>query len=198
MKPFEIIGAPLTLWLAPEGTAFPLLGAVPAVAWVKVGTSGVSSYSEEGVKVKHTQKIETARPAGSTAPVKAWRTEEDLMIALTLWDLTLEQYATALNKASVATTAAGPGTPGRKTVGLTQGIEVTSYALLARGTSPYGDSWEAQYEVPRCYQAASPEIAYAKGKPAGLELEFAALADLTAATPAERFGRLVAQHQAAI
>ncbi len=29
MQPYEIIGAPFTLWLAPTGTAFPLIDAAP-------------------------------------------------------------------------------------------------------------------------------------------------------------------------
>ena len=198
MQPYEIIGAPLTLWLGPVGTAFPLIDAAPDVAWVKVGTSGDRNYSDEGVTVVHSQNVEQARPVGSTGPVKAWRTEEDLMIRLTLWDLTLEQYAAALNDLAVATTAAGAGTAGFKEIGLSQGQDVATYALLARGVSAYGDGFNAQYEVPRCYQAGNPELVYVKGVPAGLELEFTALEDLDAGTDAERFGRVVMQHQAAL
>lgn len=198
MEPFEIVAAPFTLWLAPVGTAFPAIDAAPAVAWIKVGTSGDRNYSDDGVTVAHSQNIEQARPVGATGPVKAWRTEEDLMIRLTLWDITLEQYAVALNGNEVSTTAAGVGTAGFKEIGLSQGQEVTAYALLARGLSAYGDGYAAQYEVPRCYQSASPEPVFTKGEPAGLELEFTALEDLNAANDAERFGRLVMQHQAAL
>lgn len=198
MEPYEIVGAPLTLWLAPVGEAFPAIDAAPGGNWVKVGTSGDRNYSEEGVAVMHNQTLSQARPAGTTGPVKAFRTDEDLMISLTLWDITLEQYAAALNDADVATTAAGVGTAGFKAIGLSQGQEVTAYALLARGTSPYGDGMNAQYQVPRCYQSASPNPQYVKGNPAGLELEFTALEDLNAANAAERFGKLVAQHQAAL
>ena len=196
MTPYEIIGAPLTLWLAPVGTAFPLIDGDPAVAWIKVGTSGDRNYSDAGVTVTHNQTLDQARPAGSVGPVKAFRTAEDLMISLELWDITLEQYATALNAAAITTTAAGAGTAGFKKLGLSQGESVTTYALLARGVSPYGDGFNAQYEVPRCYQSASPKPVFNKGKPAGLALEFAALEDPAAASAAERFGRLVAQHQA--
>lgn len=198
MEPYEIIGAPLTLWLAPTGTAFPLIDAAPAVDWIKVGTNGDRSYSDAGVTVSHSQKIDQARPAGATGPIKAWRSEEDLMISLTLWDLTLEQYMYALNGVAAAATAAAAGTAGFKTTGLSRGVEITAYALLARGESPYGAGWNAQYEVPRCYQSASPKTVFVKGKPAALDLEFTALEDLTAATDAERFGRLVAQHQEAL
>ena len=198
MTPYEILAGPYTLWLAPVGTAFPILTAVPAVAWVKIGTNGDANYDDEGVTVSHVLKQEVARPAGRTGPVKAWTTEEDLMISLKLWDVSVEQYATALNKAAITTVAAGVGTPGTKKVGLSQGAEITQYALLARGLSPYGDNYVAQYEVPRCFQSANAKPVYKKGKPATLDLEFTALEDLGAASAAERFGRLISQHQAAL
>lgn len=194
--PVEIIAGPLTLFLAPVGTAFPLVTAAPAAPWAKVGTSGDRNYSDDGVSVQHSQSIEQARPAGAVGPVKAWRTEEDLMIMVTLWDLTLEQFTTALAGVAPTTVAAGAGTPGTKRVGLSAGKAVTTYALLARGYSAYGDAFAGQYEVPLCYQSASPKILYAKGKPAGIELEFTALEHAAAASEAERFGRLIMQHQA--
>jgi hypothetical protein len=52
--------------------------------------------------------------------------------------------------------------------------------------------------VPRCYNSNSPAIVYRKGVPAGVQLEFTALEDLTAATEDLRFGSLVFQHQAAL
>lgn len=198
MTPFEILAGPLTVWLAPVGTAFPLLNAAPAVAWIKLGANGDKNYDEGGVEVSHSQKIEQARPAGTTGPVKAWRTEEDFMISLTLWDITLEQYKVVLNAAAITTTAAGTGTPGTKKVGLTRGGDVATYALLARGLSPYGDSYVAQYEVPIVYLSSDPKPAFKKGKPAGLAMEFTALEDLGAASALERFGRLIEQHAAAL
>lgn len=196
MTPYEIVGAPLTLWLAPVGTAFPLVNAAPAVAWVKIGTNGTRNQSEDGVTVRHNQTLNKVRPGGALGAVKAFRTEEDLSFGLTLWDITLEQYMLALNANTLTTTAAGVGTAGFKKMGLSQGHSVKEYALLARGVSPYDEAMTAQYQVPRCYQADSPELAYRKGVPAGLKLMFEALEDLGAATEDVRFGSMVFQHQA--
>ncbi len=196
MDPYEIIAGPLTLWLAPVGTAFPLIDAVPAVAWVKAGMSGDRNYSDDGVAVMHSQTITQARPAGALGPVKAFRTEEDLKFTVTLWDNTLEAYTLALGGAAPAATAAGSGTAGYKKLGLTRGQAIKTYALLARGLSAYGDAYAAQYEVPRCYQSANPNPIYKKGVPAGLQLEFTALEHGAAASEDERFGRLIVQHQA--
>ncbi len=196
MTPYEIVGAPLTLWLAPVGTAFPLVNAAPAGAWVKIGTNGTRNQSEEGVTVRHMQSLSKVRPGGALGAVKAFRTEEDLSFSMTLWDITLEQYKLALNAATVTTTAAGAGTAGFKTMGLSRGLAVTEHALLARGVSPYDEVMTAQYQVPRCYNSDSPEVAYRKGVPAGLRLTFEALEDLGAASDALRFGSMVFQHQA--
>lgn len=196
--PFEIIAAPFTIWMAPVGTAFPIVTAAPAVTWTKIGANGNVNYDEGGVEVAHTQKLEQARPAGTTGPVKVWRTEEDMMVSFTLWDITLEMYRYALNAATLTTTAAATGVPGTKKIGLKRNTDVALYALLARGVSPYGDGFVAQYEVPLCYQSGNAKPVGKKGKPMGLALEFTALEDLTAGTDAERFGRLVSQHQVAL
>ena len=199
MTPFEIIGAPFTVWIAPIGTAFPLIDAEPDGDWAKLGTNGDRNYSNDGVTVSHSKTYQKVRPAGATGPVKAFLDEEDLMIKLTLWDMTLEQYKYALNSNTVTTTAAGSGTAGFKKIGLSQSVGRTAeFALLARGLSPYDEAMNAQYEVPRCYDSGSAEPVFRKGQPAGLALELTALEDLAAASEEERFGRFIAQHMDAL
>ncbi len=194
--PLELLAGPITLWLAPVGTAFPLVTGAPPGPWVRIGTSGDASYDEDGVVVSHVQKIDTARAAGTTGPIKAFRTEEDLMISLKLMDISLEQYSVAMNAALVTTVAAAVNVPGTKRMPLMRGGNVVIYALLARGfISAYGDGFVGQYEVPRVFQSDNPKPVFKKGKPMTLDLEFTALEDLSAATPLERFGRLVSQHQ---
>lgn len=199
MEPFEIMAAPFTAYLAPVGTAFPLIDSAPAVDWIKVGTSGDRSMNEDGVTVAHSQATNAVRTAGSTGPVKAFRTEEDLVVSFTLLDISLEQYSLALNGNAVATTAAGVGAAGFKALKLYRGVQVQTYALLLRGVaSAYGDGWSAQYEIPVCFQSGNPEPVFTKGEPAGLALEFTALEDNDAATPDLRFGRLIMQHAVAL
>lgn len=191
--PYEIIAAPFTVWLAPVGTAFPLPSAAPAVAWIKLGTDGDLNYTEDGVTVEHGQTIEVFRAFGSTGPRKAFRTEEELKISLVLADLSLEQYAVAMNYNTITPTVADATNPGMKAMGLSRGMSVAQRALLVRGPSPYGDAWAMQFEVPRVVQSGNPKPVMRKGEPAGLELEFMALEDLEATVEEERFGRLVAQ-----
>jgi hypothetical protein len=194
VAPFEIIAQPFTLWVAAVGTAFPSLDDEPGVSWTKVGTSGDRNYTEDGVTLSHAQSQEMFRALGSTGPRKAFRTEEELRIALVLADLTLEQYKLALNGNAITTQAAGAGTAGYKEIGLSRGLGVTQYALLVRGAhaSPYMDGI-AQYEIPVVVEAGEPEVVFTKGEPAGLALEFVALEDPAAASEDERFGRLVVQ-----
>lgn len=186
--PFEIVAGPLELWLAAVGTVFPAIDAAPPVAWTKVGASGRRNYSEDGVTVNHEQTVEGFRSAGSTGKRKMFRTEEDLRITVQIADLTLEQYKYALGGNTVTNVVGDP-----RKIGLSRGREVNEFALLARGSSPYGDSMNLQYEVPRCAEVSSQEVTFEKGAPAMLQLEFEALEDDSATSEDERFGRLVAQ-----
>ncbi len=197
-RPFEVVAQPFTLWLAPVGTVYPLIDAVPGGSWTKVGTSGDLNYTEDGVTVSHAQSVERWRALGSVGPRKAFRSEEELLISLVLADVSLEQYALALNYNEVTTVAAG-GEAGYKKVGLSRGLHLPQRALLVRGAgSPYGDDWNMQYEVPVVVQVSEPEIVYVKAEPAGIALEWLALEDPDAASVDERFGRLIAQTAEAV
>lgn len=192
--PYEIIAAPFTVWIAPVATAFPAVDADPAGPWAKVGTSGDLNYMAEGVTVEHSQAMSLFRALGDCGSRKAFRTEEDLKIRLTLADISLEQYAHALNANTVTTEPAGVGTAGYKSVGLSRGFGVATAALLVRGPSPYGTNWTLQYEVPIAAQTGNPSVVYKNGDPAGLALEWTALVDSGASVETERFGRILAQH----
>jgi hypothetical protein len=196
--PYEIIGAPFTLWVASVGTAFPNVDVNPAVGWTKVGTSGDLNYMDEGVTVEHSQSINFFRAAGDTGSRKAFRTEEDCMVRLTLADLTLEQYKLALNGNSLTPVAEASGIPGTKKLGLSRGLTIDTRALLVRGPSPYMADGIAQYEIPVAVQTGKQQLVYRNGQPAGLALEWTALVDPNAATSDERFGRLIAQTAAAL
>jgi hypothetical protein len=186
--PYEIIAAPCTLWLAPTGTAFPAIDEAPGGSWTKIGTSGDRNYIEDGVTVQHAETVAKFRSAGSTGVRKLFRTEEDLVITVTLADLTLEQYKQALNGNTVTDSVGDP-----KKIGLSKGMTVTQYALLVRGPSPYGDDFNLQYEVPVVGQTGSQEVTFRKGEPAALQLEFTAVEDPNASSDDERYGRLKAQ-----
>jgi len=197
-EPYEIIMSPFEVYLAPVSTAFPAINATPASPWVKLGTSGLDNMDEEGVTVSHEQSITQKRTLGSTGPAKVARTEENLTISFSLVDLTLEQYAKALNGVTVSDVAAGADTAGYRSITLRQGRSVSTYALLVRGLSPYGDGYNAQYQVPVCYQSDNPAPVFSKGDAAALKFTFTAIEDPNAATEAARFGTLVAQDAAPV
>lgn len=195
-EPLEILAAPYTVWLAPTGEAFPTVTTAPGANWVRLGSSGDENYGDDGVSVQHTQSVEIWR-GQNVAPVKAFRTEEGLLVGFTLVDISAAQYARILDRATVTTTAAGAGIPGTDEFPLSRGDVVATWALLARGLSPGGDAFVAQYEVPVVFQQGEPNPVYQKGEPAGLDCEFMALADPAASTTRERFGRFVIQTAAA-
>lgn len=185
--PYEVIAAPFTLWVAPVGTAFPLIAADPADPWVKVGTSGPLNYDgDAGVTIEHPQTINKWRSLGDAGSRKVFRSEEDMMVRMTLVDLTPEQYAIAINGNAVT-----EGVAGSRRLGLSRGFTVATNALLVRGNvSPLGAVGNMQYQVWRAAQSGSPTVVYKKADPAGLALEWSALVD-PEQDPEEYFGVLI-------
>lgn len=195
--PHELIDAPCVVHLAPVGTTFPTLDEAPASPWALLGTNGELNYTEDGVEVEMAAEHAMFRAFGDTGSRKAFRTSEDLKVRLTLADLTLEQVNAALNANTVTDTPAGAGTVGYRSVGLSRGTSVSQYAVLVRFPSPYMSDGLAQLEIPIAMQTGSPTIAFKKGEPAGVALEFSALVDPDASSAAERFGRFLAQDDVA-
>ncbi len=196
MKPYEIIATPLSVYLAPVGEPFPEVDEAPAGNWAQIGAGGNLNYAEEGVTVAHGQEITEWKGLGSTAPRKAFRTAESLMISLMLADVSAEAYQVALNQNAITTTAAGSGVPGSKQINMYLGPTVDTRALLIRGLSAYNEAYAAQWEVPVVYESASPETVFVKDAPAMLALEFKALEDPDATSAAARFGSI--RHQTAV
>jgi len=198
MEPYEILISPYEVWLAPVGESFPDVDTTPGGNWGLLGANGKFNIAEDGVTVTHNQTIEKKRTVGSTGPVKAVRTEEDLMISFILLDMTLEAYRKTLNDVTVTDTAAGSGTPGYREITLRQGREVAVFAMLVKGKSPYGDDWYGQYQIPKVFVSGNPTPKFNKADEAALAFEFTALEDPDAASEEERFGKLVMQDATAL
>lgn len=178
--PFEIVAGQVEAFLAPLATAFPVINAAPAGAWIKLGVAGAKSTSEDGVVIRPSQNVNKIRTLGTTGARKAFRSEEDLEVELTLFDITAEALSAALNQNAI-TTLAGP--PAEKTVQLLQGPIVVERALLVRGVlSPYVDSVSnLQLDIPRVFQDENLELVFKKDVPVGLKLRFYTLQDDTLA-----------------
>jgi len=189
-QPYEILTGVGTLYVAPVGTAFPLLTAVPGASWTDLGET------EGGVTVSLEQTTVRLRTDQRTGPVKAIRTEENLMIGTSLAESTLENLA-KLHGGTVTDTPPGVGTIGTREVPLHRGFGVDQWAILFRGTSAYGD-YPAQYEVPRGYFDGPIALAHVKGDKAVMAAQFVALEDPYAAADGDKFGRLVMEDAPAI
>jgi hypothetical protein len=173
--PFEIIAAPAKVWVAPVGTDFPVVDALPDPAlWTLLGKAGDKNISEDGVTVSHPQSVEAIRMVGSTGVRKVVRTEEDLMLSFTLADLTLEMYRRVLGVA-LTEVAAAAGVAGSKKMPLLRGRSVTQFALIAEGPSPYMEDGAMRYKVPIVVNVGEPEVVFQKGEPAGLLFELQAV-----------------------
>lgn len=188
-QPYEIISGPFTIYIAPTGTTFPAINAVPTGAWLLLGAGGDKNISEDGVTISPSHKLTYVRMSGSTGPRKAYRTEEDLKIAFKLADARLEMLSKVFNGNTVTSVAAASGAAGYKHMEIQRGLSVTEYALLARGQSPEGVSWNLQLEAPKVIASSEPIIIAKKGVPVEVAFEFMALEDDTFAYGP--FGRLV-------
>ena len=179
MNSYEILTGSGTLYVATVGTAFPAVNAAPSASWTNLGET------TEGVKVTHDEKIEVHTTDQRTGGAKAVRTEESLMIETKLAQGTLENLAKLLGK---TVTGSSP-----KELTLYKGAVVQEYAFLFRAASPYGAAFAEQYQLPRGFFEGPVEPEYTKDGKMVYAAKFNALEDLTAATEADRFGKLVAQ-----
>jgi len=169
--PFEVIAAPYDCYVAPLGTAFPALDAAPAVAWKLIGTAGSRNQTDTGVTVTNSQTVGEFTPGGSTVVRKRWRQAEGLTVALAIADMSVVQYANAVD-AAVTVVAPGTTQAGESHFEMFRGTQVAAYALLVRGISPFNDAFVAQYEVPSVHQMGSPAPNFSKQNPSELALEW--------------------------
>ena len=195
--PLEVVAAPFEIWIGPVGESFPAIEDTPTGNWVKIGTSGNRSITEDGVTVQHPQTIEQFRSLGSTGPIKAFRTEEGLIITFAIADITLENYKHALGQNTVTDTPVG-GNAGFRDIDIYQGLDLDQRALLVRGlnASPYLALTDIQWQVPVVYENGSPEIVSQKGTPIVIALEYIAIEDPNASTADDRFGKIIMMDEA--
>lgn len=170
--PHEVMGAPHGVYIAPVGQARPALSVpTPLSPWVVVGLRGERSYSEEGVRVNSPAAYNYFRGNASAAPLKAFRSEEDVEIGVTLADMTLESLAYAFNKTSEDVEETGV----TRTLGLSRGLGVAGFALLVRGPSPYMDDGIAQFWIPNVMNVTSLELALQRMNATTYPLTFRAI-----------------------
>ena len=183
---YEILTGVGTLYLAPAGETAPAVDATPAGNWASMG------LTDGGVKITQEQKIEKIYVDQETGAVKAVRSEEGMKIETKLAIATLENLADVLGL-TVTDTAPGAATIGTRSVPNYRGKAVDEYAVLFRGNSPYGESFPAQYYVPRVYFDGALEAEFKKDGNVLIPVVFEALVDLSAVTDADKFGKLTAQ-----
>ena len=98
--PFEIVIGHPQVYLAPSATAYPDVDSAPAAAWVLLG-GGNLKQNDDGVTITHTHDIVSFTPGGKTLPTKRSRVSEEITIAATIMDLTLEAYTYAINASAI-------------------------------------------------------------------------------------------------
>lgn len=191
MDVYSILVGPGTLYAANESTACPDVDDVPGASWTNLGEF------KDDLKVTLDQSITLHRTKNRTGPVKATRSEEGITFEAVLAEATLENLAKVMNGLTVSDTAAIVGTIGTRKLKLHRGADVTEFALLWRGNSPYGD-FPAQYYIPRGFFDGATALDQKQADYVGIPVKFVALEDLDAATEEERFGYYEAEDAAAL
>ena len=187
---YEVLVGVGTLYIGAANLAAPAtVATVPGVGWTSLGET------DGGVKVTKTQNIESFTSDQRTGKMKAVRTEEGLTIETNLNEATLENLANVIN-GTVTDTPAGVGVIGTRALKLHAGATVTEYALLFRGSSPYGN-FPGQFYIPRGYMDDDVEMEFSKDGKVLIPVKFEALEDLSASTEADRFGVVTYQDAAA-
>jgi hypothetical protein len=201
MQPFEIVMSPANVYVALEGETPPAVNAVPGGNWVLLGVAGMRDQATEGVKITHNETLKFQSTAGATGSVKALRTMEEVIVEVSMYDLTPETYAKAMNLAGIREVAAASGVAGYRSFGGKQGFDVQTWSLLVRleGVSPYGDGMNTQWYFPKVVENGQVALTFdSEGTVAGLNFKYTALCDPNAASDSERFFIYTAQTAAAL
>lgn len=182
-----VVGGRAQVYTAPVGTAFPAVTAAPGAGWTLLGTNGNKSVHEDGITINWEGDITQVRPAGSTGPIKAFRTSEGFSLSLTLLDMTLEQLSRALGGNQTVTDAGAS-----RSMGIYRGFHIQGYAVLVRWPSPYDETADAQFQIPHAYFDANGETTLSKNDVSGLPLTIVSLVDADAAA-GDEFGLVIAE-----
>lgn len=193
VAPFEIIAGPAVVHVAAANTAFP---AITGISTTDL-TAAVSGFTylgrtEGGIQVAHSQQLNLLKVDQTIFAVKAIRTDIGCTVSFQLAEITLERYSKVLYDATVTTTGTSPQT---KSFGMGAGVDVTRFALVVRGPSPYANAF-MHYEIPVCVRGGEPQVRYTRDDKAVLAVEYMVLEDPTAqlgAGDAFKLGRLIAQ-----
>ncbi|HFC09069.1 MAG TPA: hypothetical protein ENJ54_04310 [Chloroflexi bacterium] len=181
MDAYQILVGVGSIYVAPANTPKPDLAAEPGSEWVYLGET------EDGVTATKSQSIAEHKSDQRTGPIKATRTDESMTIATKLVAATLENLSVAIGGATVNDNPPQTGVIGTRNMGLYLGGEVKEFAILFRGSSPYGD-YPGQFYVPRGYFGGEVGLEFKKDKETVIPVEFHALEDLNVADPTMRFG----------
>lgn len=189
-EPYEVLVGVGTLYVAPSGTTAPAVNVAPSGAWAELGET------DGGVTVTKSQNIETFSSDQRTGNNKAVRTEEGVLVETNLNEHTLENLANVMN-GTLTDTAPGAGTIGIRTLPMRKGADVSEYALLFRGSSPYG-AFPGQFYVPRGFFNDDIALEFTKDGKTLIPVKFEALEYDAASTEAERFGKVTYQDAVAV
>ena len=187
MGTIPLLFGPLEVWLntvAPvaEPALDSLITTGPGSPWVALGSSSNLGYSSDGVRLEVAESLTDIFTDGTTMAVDTRRTEESILMSVTLMEDTLamdmfDMYQMAFNYNDVDEVSASPTVEGSSTIELYQGPHVQKFQFVARALSDpdQGPQFPVQFWVPTVRLAGSISSAFVKGDPLMVEASFMAL-----------------------
>jgi hypothetical protein len=154
-----------TVWVAPVGTAFPLVSDVPAAAWFRIGTDGDKSYSEDGITVRRTVSVTEIGALGTTLKRKAVISEAGWDVEFSVQDMAPAHVLLALGglETDVTTVAAASSIPGTDTIVVpTSPVPIRKAVMVRINGSPAGPEFVTQFEIQDAMQAGGGEATLSK------------------------------------
>lgn len=150
----NVLVGPATLYLGPEAEAMPadsvMLGGDWGANWMHPG------YTDEGLTFNFERDTEMHRVEEQSSPAVVTVNESELMIAVAFAEDTLENMKFAYGGGTITETAAGSGQIGKKTLRLSDQLEVL--ALGFEGKNPQG--FYRRVYIPRVVSVGSVETPY--------------------------------------
>jgi hypothetical protein len=132
ISPLQLTVGVGSVWVAPADTAFPTADQTPpqaSTSWMFLG------QTDKGITISLTQKIVEIYVDQETAPVKAIRTQENMMLKTDLAIWTLENLGKILNNQTVVATPQAAGARGIKEMAFYRGKIVNELAWIFEGDS---------------------------------------------------------------
>jgi hypothetical protein len=184
---------PMTIWVAPVGTAPPATSVLPGAAWGGAWTK--FGYSKEALKLSYKFDKMAIEVEDLPAPIAFRKTKEELMIEAVLAEFDLNQLKHAFDGTYTLNLAPTSSVAGLEELTVGGKFCITEQAWGLEGTyqdDECANSWPVRVFIWRASADGGTEQTFGKKDYTGTPLKLAALADPGKAGQLIKFQKVIA------